>query len=206
MRALLLVDLQNDFMPDGSLPVPGGREIIPLANQLIKTFEHVLATQDWHPADHLSFASNHQGKKPGEQIDLDGLDQILWPDHCVQGSAGAGFVEGLEMGTVEKIIQKGTDQRIDSYSGFFDNGHKKSTGLDLYLKGRGISELFVLGVATDYCVRFSVLDALKCGIRTTLVEDACRGVNLNATDSQDAIAEMKAAGAEIINSGKLQSV
>ena len=199
-RALILVDLQNDFMPEGNLPVPDGDAVIEVANALLQKFDRVVATQDWHPPNHGSFASNHHGRAPGELIDLDGLEQVLWPDHCVQGSAGAEFVAALEQGSIAKVFRKGTDPTIDSYSGFFDNGHKKSTGLADYLRDEGVDTVFVAGVATDYCVKFTVLDARACGFETYLVLDACRGVNLRPTDSEDAVAAMRRAGAHIVES------
>ncbi len=200
MRALILVDLQNDFMPTGTLPVPNGDEVVPVANRLMPKFDLVVATQDWHPANHGSFASNQSGRKPGEVIELNGLPQVLWPDHCVQASPGSGFVDALDIGRVTRTFRKGTDRSIDSYSGFHDNGHRKATGLADYLKGKGVDEVYVLGVATDYCVRFTALDAVREGFRTVLVEDGCRGVNLKPNDSADAIAEMESAGVRVITS------
>jgi nicotinamidase/pyrazinamidase len=203
MRALILVDLQNDFMPTGALPVPKGDEVIAVANALLPGFSLVVATQDWHPPTHGSFASNHPGRKPGELIDLNGLTQVLWPNHCVQESAGSEFVKRLNRERITKVFRKGTDAGIDSYSGFFDNGHRKATGLSAYLKEKGVDEVFVLGVATDYCVKFTALDAVREGFKTTLVEDGCRGVNLQANDSIQAVAEMKAAGIQIVQSRSL---
>ena len=148
MKALIIVDLQNDFCPGGSLPVKEGRDIAALINRIQKSFDLVIATQDWHPRDHLSFASNHN-KKPGEVIDLDGLKQVLWPDHCIQRSNGAKFIEEFDQKNVDRVFQKGTDKRIDSYSAFFDNAHKKATGLGDYLKEKGIKEVYLTGLATD---------------------------------------------------------
>jgi nicotinamidase/pyrazinamidase len=166
MRALVLVDIQNDFVPGGALPVPEGDKVVPIANRVQPLFDLVVATQDWHPQNHGSFAANHPGKHPGEVIDLNGLPQILWPVHCVQGTPGAEFVPGLEMRQVASIIHKGTDPEIDSYSGFFDNGHRKATGLEAYLKSQGVDDVYVMGLATDYCVKFTVLDAVQQGFRT----------------------------------------
>lgn len=204
MRALILVDIQNDFLPGGALAVPRGDEVIPVANRLQTRFDLLVATQDWHPARHGSFASRHPGRKPGELAELGGLPQVLWPDHCVQGSSGAAFAPGLEMNRVETIFRKGTDPGIDSYSGFFDNGHRKSTGLGDYLKGRGADEIYLLGLATDYCVKFTALDARQLGFRTSLVEDGSRGVELQPGDVARAIEEMREAGVRIVRSGELR--
>jgi nicotinamidase/pyrazinamidase len=203
VRTLILVDLQNDFLPGGALAVPRGDEVIPIANRLQGRFDLVVATQDWHPPRHGSFASSYAGKKPGEFVELAGLPQVLWPDHCVQGTSGAGFAEALEMNRVEAIFRKGTDPRIDSYSGFFDNGHRKSTGLGDYLKGRGASEIHVLGLATDYCVKFTALDARRLGFRVALVADGSRGVELRPGDVAGAVEEMRKAGVEVVQSAGL---
>jgi nicotinamidase/pyrazinamidase len=198
MKALILVDLQNDFCPGGALAVREGDQIISLINQLQEQFDLVVATQDWHPPDHLSFASNHPDKKPGEVISLNGLPQVLWPDHCVQGSRGADFVPGLDMKKVARVFRKGTDKSIDSYSGFFDNGHRKATGLGDYLKEQGVDEVYVVGLATDYCVKYTAMDAVGLGFKTAVVVSACRGVELNEGDVARAIEEMRAAGVRIV--------
>ena len=200
MNALILVDLQNDFCPGGALAVDEGDQVIPIANQLMEKFDLVVATQDWHPANHGSFAANHPWRKPGQVIDLHGLQQVLWPIHCVQESFGAEFVPALDQKAITKVFVKGTDIEIDSYSGFFDNGHRKATGLGDYLKEQNVKEVYVLGLATDYCVKFTALDALELGFKTHLVLDACRGVNLNPGDVDKAVAEMKEKGVQIINS------
>jgi nicotinamidase/pyrazinamidase len=200
MRALILVDIQNDFVPGGALAVPEGNRVVPVANEVQRKFELVFATQDWHPPDHGSFAANHPGKKPGEVIELNGLTQILWPVHCVQQTRGAEFVRGLDVSRVAKVFQKGTDPAIDSYSGFFDNGHRKSTGLGDWLRARGVGDVYVCGLATDYCVKFTALDARQLGFNVWLIEDACRGVNLKPGDSADAIAEMRSAGVRVVRS------
>jgi len=205
MRTLILVDIQNDFLPGGALAVPRGNEVVPVANRLQPGFKLVVATQDWHPAGHGSFASTHAGRKPGELAELAGLPQVLWPDHCVQGSAGAAFAPGLEMNRVETIFRKGTDPRIDSYSGFFDNGHRKSTGLGDYLKGRGATAVYVLGLATDYCVKFTALDARRLGFRTVLIEDGSRGVELQPGDVARAVEEMRAGGVEVLRSTEVRA-
>ncbi len=177
MRALLLVDVQYDFLPDGALGVPDGDQIIPVLNKVQEKFPLVVATQDWHPQNHGSFASNHPGKKQFETTELGGLEQILWPDHCVNGTRGAEFSRDLNMHAVEAIFRKGTDPRIDSYSGFFDNGKKKSTGLADYLKGRGVTSVYMGGLAADFCVGFTALDSKECGFETFVLEDATRPID-----------------------------
>jgi nicotinamidase/pyrazinamidase len=198
MRALILVDIQNDFLPGGALAVPRGDEVVPIANQSQQEFGLVVATQDWHPRGHGSFASRHPGRRPGELAELAGLPQILWPDHCVQGTPGAAFARGLEMNRVEAIFRKGTDPQIDSYSGFFDNGHRKSTGLGDYLRGRGASEVHVMGLAADYCVKFTALDARELGFRTVVHLDGTRGVELRPGDVDRAVQELRAAGVQVV--------
>jgi nicotinamidase/pyrazinamidase len=195
MRALILVDLQNDFMPGGPLAVPHGDEVIPVANRVQSAFDLVVVTQDWHPAGHGSFAASHPGRQRGEVIELAGLRQILWPVHCVQGTRGAALVAELDVRRIARVFQKGADPAIDSFSGFFDNGHRQATGLGDYLCQQGVADVYVLGVATDYCVKFTVLDALGLGFRTYLVEDGCRGVDLRPGDVAAAIARMRQAGA-----------
>lgn len=199
-RALIFVDLQNDFMPGGSLAVAQGNEVIPIANALQTHFECIVATQDWHPKNHGSFAVNHAGKSVGDRIMLAGLPQILWPVHCVQGTVGAELVADLKQHRLTKLFQKGSDPRIDSYSGFFDNGHRKATGLGDYLKAQQISDVYIMGLALDYCVKYTVLDACQLGFKTFLIEDGCRAVNLNPQDGAMAIKEMCAAGATVIQS------
>jgi nicotinamidase/pyrazinamidase len=201
MDALLVVDIQNDFLPGGALSVPDGDQVIPVVNLLVDRFELVLATQDWHPANHGSFAANYPNRKPGEIIDLNGISQILWPVHCVQGSPGAAFSDQLRSDRFARIFRKGIDPGIDSYSSFFDNARRRSTGLSEYLRDRNVDELYICGLATDYCVRASTLDSIGSGIRTRVIADACRGVDLKPGDSAAAIAEMRKAGALIIESG-----
>lgn len=205
MNALILVDLQNDFLPTGALPVPGGHAVIPVANRAIASgrFDLIVATQDWHPRDHGSFAANHPGRKPGDVITLDGLEQMLWPVHCVQQTPGAAFAPGLAVERIAHIFQKGTDPGIDSYSGFFDNGHRKATGLGDFLRERRVARVFVLGLATDYCVKFTVLDACELGFDVTLIEDGCRAVNVRPGDDARAISAMRTAGAKIAASIEL---
>ena len=203
MECLILVDLQNDFMPGGALPVPRGDEVVDVANRLCRRFGYVVASQDWHPADHWSFASQHAGRTPGEVIDLHGLDQVLWPDHCVQGSAGAAFHKSLDLNRVSAVFQKGTDRELDSYSTFFDNAHRRSTGLGEHLSSRGVQSVYLLGLATDYCVKFSALDAASLGLRTFVVRDGCRGIDLSTGDVERSWNEMEAAGVEIVSEGSL---
>lgn len=204
-KALVLVDLQNDFIPGGSLAVREGDAVIPVANAVQKKkFDLILATQDWHPKNHGSFASNHRGKHPGDMIELGGLPQVLWPDHCVQDSRGAQFHPVLDRTRVTKVFRKGTDPEIDSYSTFFDNAHRKSTGLGEYLKEQKITDVYLLGLATDYCVKYSALDAVKLGFKTHVIIDGCRGVELNPGDTKSAIDEMRRVGVEIVISDDLK--
>jgi nicotinamidase/pyrazinamidase len=204
-RALILVDLQNDFMPGGALAVKDGDQVIPVANRLQRCFELVIATQDWHPANHGSFAKNHPGCQVGETIELDGVSQVLWPVHCVQQSRGAAIVSSLDRSRIRKIFHKGTDPEIDSYSAFFDNEHLQSTGLGEYLKENGTGEVYLMGLATDYCVRYSALDARILGFETTVVEDGCRGVELTSGDIDRAVEEMKAAGVRFCSSSRIET-
>ena len=203
MKALIIVDMQNDFVEGGALAVTGGKELVPLINKLQPRFDLVVATQDWHPANHGSFAANHPGRKVGEVIQLGGLPQILWPVHCVQDTPGADFVPGLDRSRWATVFQKGTDPDVDSYSGFFDNGHRHATGLGDFLKIRGVTNVYILGLATDYCVKFTALDARQLGFNTFLIEDGCRGVELSPGDIQRAVEEMKAAGVAITTSGQV---
>jgi nicotinamidase/pyrazinamidase len=204
-RALVLVDLQNDFCPGGALEVKRGDEVVDVANRLARHFDVVVATQDWHPREHGSFAANHPGKQPYEVIDLNGLPQVLWPVHCVQGSSGADFHARLDRGAIQKVFPKGTDPSVDSYSGFHDNGRRKSTGLGEWLAAQGVDAVYVLGLATDYCVKFTALDARRDGFATFLVEDGCRGVELQPGDSERAVDEMRAAGVVVLDSGAISS-
>lgn len=199
MRALIVSDLQYDFCPGGALAVKEGDAIVPLINELQERFELVVATQDWHPRDHGSFAATH-GREPGEVIDLDGLEQILWPVHCVQGERGAELVAGLSRERIARIFQKGTDPRVDSYSGFFDNGRRQATGLGDYLKEKGVTEVYVVGLTTDYCVKYTALDARDLGFETRVIIDACRAVDLHPGDLERALEEMNSAGVKVIES------
>lgn len=172
MNALIIVDVQNDFLPGGALPVADGDRVIPVLNEVQIYFDLVVATQDWHPGAHQSFASMHPGKRQFEVIDLYGLEQTLWPDHCIQGTQGAEFSTQLNTNKVEAIFRKGTSPEIDSYSGFYDNGHKKSTGLSDYLKGKNVQQVYVTGLAAEICVFFTAMDSLNQGFETFLIEDA----------------------------------
>lgn len=201
MNALILVDIQNDFIPGGSLAVPSGDQIIPLVNELLQSFELVVATQDWHPRHHKSFASNHTGKKPFEKILLHGLDQVLWPDHCIQGTFGAEFSAKLKMDKVEAVFRKGMDPEIDSYSGFYDNGHKRSTGLAGYLRERKVTKVYICGLAADYCVSYTAKDALKENFETYIIEDATRPIDPKGFEM--AKDEILSSGGQIIKSEML---
>lgn len=197
-NALILVDLQNDFLPGGSLAVSGGDDVIMVANKLMDDFELIIATQDWHPPNHGSFATNHPGRSMFETINLHGLPQTLWPVHCVQNTGGALFAPGLDTRRITRVFPKGTRPEIDSYSGFHDNGHRHSTSLGDWLREQGVKHLTICGLATDYCVKFTALDALAEGFEVTLHLPACRGVNLQPGDVAAAVEEMREAGAVIV--------
>ena len=199
MKALLLIDIQNDFLPGGALAVEGGNEIISVVNELQPHFDLVVATQDWHPKNSKSFASNHEGKNVFDKVDVNGMEQVLWPDHCVQGSPGADLSKDLWPNKIEAIFRKGTDPEMDSYSGFYDNGHKKSTGLADYLNGKKVTQVFIVGLAGDYCVYYSALDAIKEGFKTFVIEDAVKAINDN--DYENAKKEIKNMGGKVIQSG-----
>lgn len=200
MKALLIVDVQNDFIPGGTLAVSGGDTIVPIINDIQEKFDFIVATQDWHPADHGSFASNHPEKSIGEFVLLQGVNQILWPDHCVQGSLGGEFHPDLNRDKWKPVFQKGTQCEVDSYSGFFDNNKQGDTGLSSFLKENGVREIFVCGLAADYCVKFTVLDGISEGFKTHLFVDATKAVNLQTEDFERAISEMENAGAVMIQS------
>lgn len=203
MKALILIDIQNDFLPGGALAVPRGDEVIAVANRVQRAFDLVVATQDWHPANHGSFAAAHPGRKPGEMGTLGGLPQVLWPTHCVQGSPGAALAAALDTTRLAHTFVKGTDPEIDSYSGFFDNGHRRATELAAWLRARGVTKVYLAGLATDYCVKFTALDARQLGFETYLIADGCRGVELRPGDVAAAYAEMRAAGVHVIHSDEL---
>jgi nicotinamidase/pyrazinamidase len=201
MNALIIVDVQNDFLPGGALAVKGGDTTISVINKLESKFDLVVATQDWHPSDHKSFASQHAGKNVFDQINLNGLQQFLWPDHCVQQTRGAEFSSELNSKNIEAIFRKGMEKNIDSYSGFFDNGKKKATGMGAYLKGRGVASIFVAGLAADYCVYFTALDGLELGFQSTIITDATKAI-----DSKDFASKLeffKSKGGKEINSEEI---
>lgn len=178
---LLVVDIQNDFCPGGALAVPHGDEVAPLVNRLAKRFSHVLLTQDWHPPNHLSFAASHPGKKPFDTIQVFYGEQILWPDHCVQGTLGAAFRDDLDIPHAELVLRKGFRRVIDSYSAFFENDRKTPTGLAGYLRERGLQNLFLAGLAFDFCVNYSAEDGHNQGFAVTVIEDACRSIDVNGS-------------------------
>lgn len=203
MKCLILVDLQNDFCNLGALAVEGGNEVIPIANKLMDKFDLVVATQDWHPADHESFAAVHYFRKPGQIIDLHGLEQVLWTIHCVQGTFGAEFVQELNTEKITKVIQKGMDKTVDSYSGFYDNGRRGATGLHDYLQSQGVKEVYIMGLALDYCVKFTAKDAVELGYKTHLILDGCRAVNLEEGDGERAVNVLKLLGVKVLNSSEV---
>ena len=203
MQALIIVDLQKDFLPGGALAVADGDAVIPVVNGLMPGFELIVATRDWHPPNHGSFAENHHGKRPGGVVELNGLKQVLWPAHCVQNTPGAELADALDISRIARVFDKGTDPGVDSYSGFFDNGRRSETGMRRYLESRDVIELYVAGLATDVCVRATALDAVELGYHTHVIEDACHGVELHAGDTEAAIAAMREAGVFIVSSGRL---
>jgi len=190
-------------MPFGALPVAQGDAVVPVANRVMPVFGLVVATQDWHPADHASFASSHSGRAPGEVVLLGGTEQVLWPDHCVQNSPGASFHSGLDVAGIGHVVRKGVDREVDSYSGFFDNDHRRETGLRALLKARGVDKIVVCGLATDYCVKYTALDARALGLEVVVVTDGCRAVDVEPGDGERALAEMRSAGCTLVASGDL---
>jgi len=195
MKALLVVDVQKDFCPGGALAVPDGGQVVPFVNAIRGDYDLVVFSQDWHPPGHKSFASSNPGTEIGQVITVHGQPQVMWPDHCVQGTPGAEFHENLLVRPDDPVFRKGELQEVDSYSAFLDNDHQHSTGLKEFLQERGVTSLDVVGLATDYCVRFSVLDARKFGFEVTVLRNGCRAVNLEPGDGEKALAEMKKAGA-----------
>lgn len=204
MKVLLVVDVQNDFCPGGALAVPNGDDVVEPINTLMDSCDCVVQTQDWHPKEHLSFASNHSEKEPFNTIEMGYGEQVLWPDHCIQGTKGSEFHPKLKNKPSQLIIRKGFRKEIDSYSAFFENDHETVTGLHGYLQARNVDELVVTGLATDFCVKWSVLDALKLGYKVTLIEDAVRGIDMDGSVDA-AFHEMKEAGVEITDSKQISS-
>lgn len=201
MKTLLIIDVQNDFMPGGALAVPDADKIVPIINSIQHKFDLVVAAQDWHPENHISFASNHEGKSVFDVIEIHGKPQTLWPNHCVQGTEGATFHPDLNTQKLEAIFRKGTDKNIDSYSAFFDNGHVKSTGLTGYLKEKGVTQLFLCGLAADICVYFSTFDAFNEGFECFFIEDASQPLDMKAF--QEIKMKMKLMGIQIISSAEI---
>lgn len=200
MKCLMIADLQNDFLPGGALAVPRGDEVVPVANEWMVKMPLVVATQDWHPPDHISFASRHPDRDVGETIEIDGISQRLWPDHCVADTHGAALSSKLDVDRIDHLIRKGTDPRLDSYSAFFANGRKKATGLHHLLQEKDVDEIYLMGLATDYCVKFTALDALDLGYRTYLIRRGCRGIDQPEGSIEQSLEEMRRAGAEMIES------
>ena len=203
MKALILVDLQNDFMPGGAMPVPHGHDVIPLANRLQGRFKFVVATQEWRPTSHRSFAENYEDRKPGDVVVVRKEPRTLLPLFCVQNTRGAELAPGLMLNRVNKVIRKGTDPEVDSYSGFFDAGHINASGLSDYLRDKRVTEVFILGLATESTVKHTALDAVGLGFKTRVIEDACRGLNRSPDDVSTAIAEMKEAGVRFVSSKQI---
>jgi nicotinamidase/pyrazinamidase len=198
---LLIIDVQNDFCPGGALPVPDGDEIIALVNHLSGRFDHAVCTQDWHTVGHQSFASSHPGRAPQDVIDAPYGEQVLWPDHCVQGTWGADFHPELDLTRIELILRKGFRHEIDSYSAFYENDHRTSTGLAAYLHERGFERLFFCGLATDFCVRWSAIDARREGFEAIVVEDACRAIDLDGS-LHEAMRQMVEAGVKMVTAAR----
>lgn len=202
---LLVVDVQNDFCPAGALPVPDGDQIVAPINQLMAAFKHVVVTQDWHPKDHRSFASAHTGREAYETIALSYGDQILWPDHCVQRTAGAEFHPDLDVARAELILRKGFRPEVDSYSAFFENDRRTPTGLAGYLRERGFTRVFLAGLALDFCVLWSAEDARRQGFEAVVVGDACRALDVGGS-GDDARRRLQAIGAPLVNGADLRSI
>jgi len=200
---LLVVDIQNDFMPDGALAVPAGDAIVPLVNRIARNFAVVALTQDWHPPGHASFASSHPGRKPYDKIRLPYGEQVLWPDHCVQGSFGAAFHAGLDIPHAQLVIRKGHHKKVDSYSAFLEADRKTKTGLDGYLESRGVKRVFCAGLATDFCVAWSAMDARRFGLQAVVIEDACRAIDTGGSLAA-AWRGMQRAGVRRISSASLR--
>jgi nicotinamidase/pyrazinamidase len=197
IKTLIITDVQHDFMPSGALKIAGSNAIVPVINAILPKFDHVLAVRDWHPPHHVSFASTHHNT-PGEMIQIGDTEQILWPNHCIQYTRGAELVGGLQQKKIEMIFHKGKDPKIDSYSAFFDNDHRHSTGLLDYLHKQNLTNLYFCGLTTDYCVLFSVLDAIKLHFKATVIVDACCAINRREGDGERALEKMEAAGAKFL--------
>ena len=202
-QALIVTDVQNDFCPGGSLPVPHGDEVVPVINRLMTRFRFVVACQDWHPMGHISFASTHPGKRPFDTIELGAGEQTLWPDHCVQETPGADFRADLETRYIRAVIRKGIDPRVDSYSTFRDNAKQAITGLHGYLEAHGVGDVYLTGLATDFCVYFSAMDALEMGFRPFIVLDASRGIDVPAGSMASKLDAFHANGGRIVRSSDL---
>jgi nicotinamidase/pyrazinamidase len=202
MKTLILIDVQNDFMPGGPLEVPYGNLIVPVINRIQDNYDLVLATQDWHPVDHKSFASNHFGTKPFERMVIHDYLQTLWPDHCIQGTTGAEIEKNIKSDKIAAIFRKGMDAEVDSYSGFYDNNHQLSTGLAGYLRDKGVTEIHFCGLAADICVYYSILDSIREGFTASLVEDASRPLYPDKFD--DVKCELAKLGVRIISSNELE--
>lgn len=198
--ALIIVDVQYDFLPGGRLPVKDGDRVIPVINAVQGRFDIVAATQDWHPVNHASFAGSHPGKSPGETVVIEGIVQVLWPSHCVQDTRGASLSINLERRFLRRVFHKGVEKEVHSYSTFFDNAHRRDTGLDAYLKAEGVTDVYFAGLATDYCVKYSALDAAALGYAAHVIIDACRGIDLKPGDIDAAVAGMQGAGVRIVES------
>ena len=196
MKALVIIDVQNDFLINGSLAVPDGNDVIEPINEILKDYVLVVATKDWHPLDHVSFFSNHQGKKIGDVVKVNNLEQILWPVHCVQESRGSDFPTTLNIKEINKIIYKGTNSKIDSYSGFHDNGKIRSTGLSDYLKAKNVTSIDYVGLVTEYCVKFTVFDSIDEGFKTRVILNGIKGINLE--ESNKALKEMRSKGIDLL--------
>ena len=201
MDALIVVDIQNDFLPGGALAVPRGDEVIPVVNAIQERFGLVVATQDWHPPGHASFASSHSGRRVYDSVMIDGVEQILWPDHCVQGSRGAELARAFNTNRVEAVFRKGTDPGIDSYSAFYDNARRKSTGFEGYLKWKKVERVFLAGLAADFCVSYSIMDALAMGFSAVLIKDATRAISEDGFRTAEKV--IRDRGAAVVQSGDL---
>ncbi|MHC5078062.1 MAG: bifunctional nicotinamidase/pyrazinamidase [Planctomycetota bacterium] len=201
--ALIVVDIQNDFCPMGALPVSHGDTVVPIINRLVRQFPLAVATQDWHPPGHISFASSHPGKNPFDVIDVEGVEQILWPDHCVQGTEGSAFHPDFDARPYHAVVRKGMAPHLDSYSAFRDNAHVASTGLAGYLRERGIDTVWIAGLATDFCVTFTAHDALDHGFQTRILIDACRGIDVPPGSLEAKLTEIQNRGGRIVHGRSL---